>query len=254
MKLVYRNGSGFTGNDGGAMRIWVARPEPGAARTAARLAALGHQPLVAPVLALVPTGAALPDGPWSGLILTSANAVRTLDARDRDRFRAHPVFAVGARTGALAREAGFADVRIAGGDARALAGLVAAALPRDAALIHATGTERKAEPGASLAQAGFRVRCCELYSMRPVPELARTVADALEAGAIDAVLHYSRRSATAAQDLTTALGRSGAFRALTHYCLSADVAAPLVTAGIAIHFVPERPDEDALLAGLSASR
>ncbi|MEE7475054.1 uroporphyrinogen III synthase, partial [Methylobacterium hispanicum] len=32
------------------MRIWVARPEPGAARTAARLRERGHLPLVAPVL------------------------------------------------------------------------------------------------------------------------------------------------------------------------------------------------------------
>ena len=42
------------------MRVWVARPEPGAARTGERLAALGHLPLVAPVLVVRPTGAALP--------------------------------------------------------------------------------------------------------------------------------------------------------------------------------------------------
>lgn len=234
------------------MRIWVARPEPGATRTAGRLAALGHQALIAPVLTLAPTGARLPGGTASGLILTSANAVRVLDPEDLARFRQCPVFAVGARTAALAREAGFVDVRIAGGDAQALARLVAASLPSSAALVHATGAERKAEPGASLAAAGFQVQACAVYAMRRIPALSRFTAEALAGGTIDAVLHYSRRSAEAAHDLTSAAGRSGAFRALTHYCLSADVAAPLVEAGIAVHFVPERPNEDALLSGLSA--
>lgn len=234
------------------MRIWVARPEPGATRTAARLAALGHQALIAPVLALAPTGVRLPERVGSGLLLTSANAVRALDPDDRARFRHCPVFAVGARTGALARDAGFADVRIAGGDAQSLACLVAASLPPSAALIHATGAERKAEPGASLAAAGFHVQACEVYAMRRIPALSRFTAEALAGGMIDGMLHYSRRSASAARDLAAAVGGSGAFRALTHYCLSADVAAPLVEAGIAVHFVPERPNEDALLAGLSA--
>lgn len=233
------------------MRIWVARPEPGATRTAARLSALGHRPLVAPVLDVAATGAALPDGVFAGLILTSANAVRALTPGDRARFRTVPVFAVGTSTAAFATAAGFSEIRVAGGNAAALARLVTASVPPGAALLHATGTERKAEPGASLTAAGFGVRTCEVYTTRPAASLADAVADAMETGALDAVLHYSRRSAAAARDLADARGLSGAFRALTHYCLSADVAAPLVCAGIAVHFVPERPDEDALLAGLS---
>jgi uroporphyrinogen-III synthase len=232
------------------MRIWVARPEPGATRTAARLSALGHRPLVAPVLDVAATGAALPDGVFAGLILTSANAVRALTPGDRARFRTVPVFAVGASTAAFATAAGFSEIRVAGGNAAALARLVTASVPPGAALLHATGTERKAEPGASLTAAGFGARTCEVYTARPAASLADAVADAMETGALDAVLHYSRRSASA-RSRADARGLSGAFRALTHYCLSADVAAPLVCAGIAVHFVPERPNEDALLAGLS---
>ncbi|MCJ2034422.1 uroporphyrinogen-III synthase [Methylobacterium sp. J-068] len=235
------------------MRIWVARPEPGAARTAARLAALGHRPLVAPVLAVAATGIQPPEGLFAGLILTSAHAVGALDASERTRFRTVPAFAVGARTGALAERAGLTDVRVADGDARALARLVAATLPARSALLHVAGVDRKAEPAASLREAGFSLSVCEIYAMRIALRLPDVIAQALDAGAIDAVLHYSRRSASAARDLAGAQGRSGAFRSLTHYCLSADVAAPLVAAGIAVHFVPERPDEDALLAGLSAS-
>jgi len=233
------------------MRIWVARPEPGATRTASRLAALGHAPLVAPVLAAAPTGTPLPGGCFSGVLFTSAHAVRALSADDCARLHAVPVFAVGARTGALATAAGLNDVRVADGDAAALVRLVGASLPAPAALLHVTGVERKAEPAASLTLAGYRVSACEIYSMRALPSLPPAVADALATGALDAMLHYSRRSAEVAQDLATEAGRSGAFRALTHYCLSADVAVPLVAAGVAVHFVPESPNEDALLAGLT---
>ncbi|MBN6822197.1 uroporphyrinogen-III synthase, partial [Methylobacterium organophilum] len=87
------------------MRIWVARPEPGATRTGAALADLGHAPLVAPVLAVRPTAAAPPVGPFAALLLTSANAVSALRPalRDAPALRGLPVFAVGARTAALAR-------------------------------------------------------------------------------------------------------------------------------------------------------
>jgi uroporphyrinogen-III synthase len=235
------------------MRIWVARPEPGATRTGARLAALGHHPLVAPVLAVEPTGQGLPEGSFAGLILTSANAVTALTLEDRARLRALPAFAVGARTAALAREAGFADVREAVGDALSLARLVRASLAEGAHLLHAAGAERKAEPAASLAAAGFSLTVRALYAARVVAGLPDAVAAALSAGDLDAVLHYSRRSAQAAHDLANAAGLGGAFGGLTHYCLSADVAVPLVAAGVAVHFVAERPGEDALLAGLPAS-
>lgn len=235
----------------GAMRIWVARPEPGAARTAARLTALGHRPIIAPVLAVAPTGQRLPESRFEGLILTSANAVRCLSAEEIGRFRTVPAFAVGARTGELAKRSGLADVRVAQGDAEGLTRLVAASLPARSRLLHAAGTDRKSEPEASLRHAGFRLHMCETYTTRIAALLPESLTDALEAGEIDAVLHYSRRSASAAHDLATAHGRSGAFRALTHYCLSADVAAPLVSAGVTVHFVPDRPSEDALLAGLA---
>ncbi|MCJ2045663.1 uroporphyrinogen-III synthase [Methylobacterium sp. J-078] len=236
------------------MRIWVARPEPGASRTAHRLRDLGHRPLVAPVLAVAETGARLPAGRFAGLILTSTNAVAALSPDERARFRDVPAFAVGARTAAAVRAAGLGDVRIAGGDARSLAALVAASLPRGSALLHAAGAERKAEPAATLAAAGFTLSVRELYATRIAPRLPDALLDALGARALDAVLHYSRRSAAAAHDLAGTHGLGGAFRALTHYCLSADVAVPLVAAGVAVHFVPERPDEEMLLAGLAAPK
>lgn len=244
---------GGAGNGGRLMRIWVSRPEPGAQRTAERLAALGHRGLVAPVLRIAPTDAPPPAGPFDGLILTSANAAGPLAATGLTGL---PVFAVGARTAEKARATGLASVHCADGDAAALARLVAHHLRPGCTLLHAAGEDRKAEPAASLEGAGYRVMAWNAYAAQALDTLPEPAARAL--GATDGgpplsgALHYSRRSAETAAALSAAAGLSGAFRALAHYCLSADVAAGLVEFGFAAHFVAARPTEEALLAGLGA--
>ena len=233
-----------------AMRIWVARPEPGATRTGDRLVALGHDALVAPVLVIAPTQALPPAGPFDALIATSANAFGN---PSRWRYLVDcPVFAVGGRTADLARAAGFGTIHVAAGDALALAGLVRASMPPGAALLHAAGADRKSEPAVSLVEAGYRLTSFVAYAARPTAGLPARVASALGDGSLDAALHYSRRSAAAARDLTVAAGYGGAFAALRHYCLSRDVAGPLAEAGIAVHFIARSAGEDGLLAGLAS--
>ncbi|RVU20993.1 uroporphyrinogen-III synthase, partial [Methylobacterium oryzihabitans] len=104
------------------LRVWVARPLPAGGRSAARLAALGHVPLLAPVLAVAPGDAPPPAGPVGGGGLT----------------RAHAAGARAAGRGPVLREAG--------GDAAALAALIASDLSPGARLLHAAGRERKPEP------------------------------------------------------------------------------------------------------------
>lgn len=239
------------------MRIWVARPEPGATRTGKRLAALGYLPLVAPVLVVVPTGAPMPGGPFDGVILTSANAAEALGETDRRRLAGLAAFTVGGRTADLVRMAGFTDIRQAGGDAGALSDLIRTILPTGARLLHVAGADRKPEPAASLHAAGYAVTAVSAYAAEPVdslPSAVRRALDGRDGPPLGAVLHYSRRSATTALNLAVAADLCGAFRALTHYCLSADVAVPLVAAGVAAHVVPDRPTEEALLSGLCANR
>lgn len=232
------------------MRIWVARPEPGATRTAQRLAERGHAALVAPVLAVARTDEAPPAGPFDGVVLTSANGAAALG--DLALPPTIPVFAVGTRTAMSASASGFAHVLTADGDAAALTALVRSALAPGSRLLHGAGEDRKAEPAASLAAAGYRVSVWVAYAARGLPALPPEVAAALSGKRepLHAVLHYSRRSAATALALAASAGLEGAFGALAHYCLSADVAVPLVEAGVAVHFVATRPNEDSLLAGL----
>ena len=56
------------------MRILLTRPKADAERTAARLAALGHQTVISPVIEIVATGSALPGVFFDAMIATSRHA------------------------------------------------------------------------------------------------------------------------------------------------------------------------------------
>src|SRR5690606_42147907 len=91
------------------MKMLVTRPEPDGQATAARLAALNIEAVVASVMVRRTLDASLPppDG-FTAMVLTSANAVRSLAERGVVGQYAHPpVFAVGDPTARQAREAGF---------------------------------------------------------------------------------------------------------------------------------------------------
>jgi uroporphyrinogen-III synthase len=76
------------------------------------------------------------------------------------------------------------------------------------------------------------------------------VRNALKAGSVDAVLHYSARSAAAFLAAASRAGLGDAVARIRHVCLSAEVAAPLRAAGIGAADVAGEPNEKALLACL----
>ena len=98
-------------NDTGR-KIWITRAQPGADATAERVRALGHRPVVAPLLAVQPVLGAEPDLSGVGaLAFTSANGVRAFtalspDGRHRFRREAETVFGAGADREAQARALG----------------------------------------------------------------------------------------------------------------------------------------------------
>lgn len=226
------------------MRLLVTRAAQDAARTAARLRERGHEAVVAPVLAIRSTDAAPPTEPWDAAILTSAHGAPALT---RLALAGRPVFAVGARTAAAAAAAGADPVYAADGDAASLAALVGRTMPPGRRLLHVAGRQRKAEPGASLAQAGFRVLAWEAYEAAAVARLPEAARAALDAGRLDGVLHFSRRSAAILLDRAQAEGRLDGLLALPHLCLSGDVAAPLRERGAPCVLVSVQPEERLLL-------
>src|SRR5690606_4212312 len=79
---------------GSGPRVWITRAQPGAARTADRLTALGLEPVIAPLLAIRPLEQPEPDlGGVDVLAFTSPNGVAAFCALTARRDR--PVMTVG---------------------------------------------------------------------------------------------------------------------------------------------------------------
>jgi uroporphyrinogen-III synthase len=231
------------------MRVLVTRAEGQAARTAARLRAAGHDPVLAPVLVIAATGTAWP-APLDALVLTSAQAALAMPDTAADDWRNVPAFAVGERTAQAVRERGFSRVTSAGSDAAALATLMVATLPPGASVLYAAGHDRKPVLEQALAAAGLALTVVEVYAARPAPGWDPAIFARLQGGTLDAALHYSARSAALARSQAETAGVSQAFLDLRHHCVSDDAAAPLVAAGATIVAIASHPDEDSLLATL----
>ena len=230
------------------MRLLVTRPEDDAARTAAALRAGGHSVLVAPLLRIEALSAEL-RGPWAAALITSANAARAVSGHHRGvDILGLPVFTVGDRSAEAARAAGFTDVISADGALPDLARLVAGrCAPRGAPLIYLAGEDRAGDLAGDLAAHGIDVRTVAVYRARPAEALPGDVARALAAGEIDAVLHYSRRSAATLLRLADEAQVLNAVLSLAHYCLSDEVAAPLRERRAGQVHVAASPRETALI-------
>jgi uroporphyrinogen-III synthase len=243
------------------MRLLVTRPEPDGARTAAALRARGHDVMLAPLLRIEPeVEADFGSGPWGGVLITSASAARAIAAHPRGRELLDlPLFAVGRRSAEAARAAGFATVVSADGDAGDLARLVAArdGTPQAAVhvrlpLLYLAGEDRAGDLGGTLAAHGVAVQTAVVYRAVIATALPPDIKDALAAGRIDGVLHYSRRSADAFVALALAALIDIKKSTSRHYCVSTQVAAPLRAAGGAA-LAASTPDEAALFALIAAT-
>jgi uroporphyrinogen-III synthase len=232
------------------MRLLITRPEPDAQRTAAVLRQNGHEPVIAPVLRIESVAAELGPGPFAAVIMTSANAARAVAQHPRRReLTALPVFAVGARTAEAAREAGFGTIAAADGGAAELVRLVASRFQaRRLRLLYLAGEDRSGDVAGALAAHGLTVETVVSYRALVAPGFAPDFQAVLAAGPLDGVLHYSRRSAQAF--LAGAAAVLPDVLKIQHYCLSAEVAAPLRAAGATVR-VAARPEEAALVELLS---
>jgi uroporphyrinogen-III synthase len=230
------------------VRFLVTRPQPDAQRTAAALLARGHEAIVASLLQIeVSSDADLGPGPWSAVLITSANAVHAVTGHARiAELKAAPAFAVGRRSAEAARAAGFADVTSADGDAADLARLVRTRVAASARVLYLAGEERSGDLAGKLA--GLDVRTIAIYRAVGAAALPRAAHEALVAGEIGGVLHYSRRSAEVYVNAARATGLLAEALAPSHYCIAAQVAEPLAAAGATDIRIAVQPEEQSLLA------
>jgi uroporphyrinogen-III synthase len=228
------------------MRLLITRPASEGARTAAALQSQGHKTLLAPLLRIEWLAADFGNGPWDGVIMTSANAARALsDHPRRDELLPLQLFAVGRNTAQAARDCGFRDVISADGDVSDLQDLLTRSTHRPGRLLYLAAADRSVNLSAALAPAGMQVDTVVIYRAVADARLPAKVESAFAAQEIDGVLHFSPR--TAAAFVTAAASVAPAALALPQFCLSAAVAEPLQAAGARDLRVAARPDEAALL-------
>jgi uroporphyrinogen-III synthase len=234
------------------VRVLVTRPDRPGERTAERLRALGHEAVLVPLLSLhfAPpdrlTGKAVPDG----IILTSANAARAIARHpELSSLTTLPLWTVGSRTTAAARELGFRDMQAESLDLDALAALLNNREGPGLRLLHLAGEDRAGDLSAMTAGSPHIIETQVVYRAKPASVMPPSVLDDLAAGRIDAVLHYSGRTAAAYLRVSE---RKVPVRTVPplHLCLSENVAAPLRRAGGTVR-IATLPTEDALLACLS---
>lgn len=220
--------------------IWITRAQPGADVTAERVRALGHDAVVAPLLAV----RVMPDvnvdlSGVAALAFTSANGVRAF--ADASGERNLKVFAVGAATAQAARAAGFKAVLSADGDVEALAdGIAARRGELRGAVLHPGAAEPAGDLAGALEKHGVEARRLILYETAPVDLGA---AQAVALGRSDAVLLHSPRAAQVLAKLLKAHPAPG-LRALG---LSKAVVKPLARTRMAAKAFPPFPLEAALL-------
>jgi uroporphyrinogen-III synthase len=235
------------------MRMLVTRPEPEAADTAARLRALDIEPTVCPLLTFEPLGPSLPDAKgFAAIALTSANAVRALQQRGAlEGYLRLKAYAVGERTAAHARAAGFREVTSAKGTLADLADQLAHA-GLNGPVFYPKAREPAGDLAKSLAPYGVMVITAHVYAMRPVASLPLALREDLVEGDIGAALFYSRRTAeTFVRLAAEGLGRAVRTR-IGMLCLSEQVAEPLIDAHFVRIGLADHPSEEAMM-GLALS-
>jgi uroporphyrinogen-III synthase len=239
------------------MAVLVTRPHPDDETTAAGLRAKGLNVLTAPMLRFEPVAFYDdPDARYSGVIVTSTNALRGIEAHlAGSKLLKLPLFAVGEHTAAAARRAGFAHVIAANGDATGLrdsvlASVKAKALKKSGTLLYLAGADLARDLAGEFGERGFTVVTHTTYRMIPVSSLPREVAEAFAANRIEAVLHYSRRSARAFLEAARAAGVEISALAIPQCCISDAVASIVRDAGASHVMVARIPDENALFEAL----
>jgi uroporphyrinogen-III synthase len=239
------------------MAVLVTRPSPDDEATAASLRAKGYEVLLAPMLRFEAVAFHDDmDARYGAVIVTSANAVRGIEPHLKGhRLLELPLFAVGEHTAAAARRAGFTHVIPASGDAAGLRDCVLARvkakeLNKASTLLYLAGADLARDLAGELGERGFRVVTQTTYRMSPVASLPREVCDAFAANRIEAVLHYSGRSARAFLDAARAGGVEISALAIPQCCISAAVASVVRDAGATQVMVAASPDENALFWAL----
>jgi uroporphyrinogen-III synthase len=232
------------------MRLLVTRPEPDGRHQAEKLRAMGHDPVLAPLLTIeMLPGVALQLEGAQAVIVTSRNVLRAIAARpELIEARNLPLYAVGDATARAGAELGFRQIVAGPGTGEQLAGLIARELdPGKGALVHLAGGMLAFDVKSALEAKGFTIRQPVLYQAVAADALPPEALELLREGRLDGAIFMSPRTAAIFAALTAAEGAVTQASQLRCYCLSQAVAEALASLGAKV-VVAAHPREEELLA------
>ena len=240
------------------MTIIVTRPQPDNETTGASLRARGFDVLLAPMLRFEPMALLEDeDADYAAIIVTSANALRAIEAQlSGHRWLKLPLFTVGDRTAAAARRAGFSKIISAAGDSQDLRELILAKArgkKREfgrGPLLYLAGADLSRDLAGELGEHGLTVVTRTTYRMVASSDLPPEALEAIAANQVQAVLHYSARSARVFVDAVRAAGVEISALAVPQCCISANVATVLREAGASRVALASSPDENSLFVAV----
>lgn len=240
------------------MRLLITRPIEDAKRQAEQIKALGHEPLIFPLINIV--FAELTPIQLSGVqafIATSRNAVRGLSFNGSFlAAKALPIYCVGDGTGEFAREAGFERVITGPGRASDLIAVIThSANPDDGALVYLTGQHLAFDLESPLIEAGFlvpRVICYEAQELHP-GQIAH-IAGIIRKAQIDGIILMSPRTAAIFARIIKRFDLIREARSITCYCYSEAIAQSLEDIDGLTIAVASHPRERDLLGLIAPAR
>ncbi|MEQ9504820.1 MAG: uroporphyrinogen-III synthase [Hyphomonas sp.] len=224
------------------LKVIVTRSQPGAQDTAEELKILRLEPILSPMLKIVPAGF----DPQAAegirhIIFTSINGVLAVAGAGIPKdIRA---WCVGPATGKAATEAGFTHVIEGDGNADDLADMITASVPHGP-LLHVANEAAAGTLVATLRAAGYDARFAAPYRTDPAGALVPQALAALEAPAPVVLLIHSAKAA-AALAATGAPLSGAAIVAISQAALQ-----PLTGAAGLGEWVARRPNEGDMMKAL----
>jgi uroporphyrinogen-III synthase len=221
-------------------QIIITRTLPGAEKTALRAKSLGLEPIILPAAKVIAKDFKVDIEGLQALLVTSSNAPQL--ANINDNLLSIPIYAVGDATMDACINRGFTQVISAGGDANALAVLIADRLkPEDGKLMHLRGDDVAGDVGGLLRACGFELINAVCYTTIINPEFNEKINPLLTENSGFIMFHSPKGSERfAAALLNTSLDNWCAI------CISEAASQALNGLGFKEIRVAARPNEDAM--------
>ena len=234
-------------------RVLVTRPQPGAARTAERLLALGFDPVVMPLTETVALPHHAPEGLPDLVVATSPQAFRHLIKPAFVALSKIPVSVTGKATATAAREAGFLEIAETGGNVSRLIASLSPVLVPEMKVLYLAGRIRRPELERHLAAKGTVLSVLEVYDTLSVSYSTDKIAALSADGVLDAVLLTSVNCVAGLAAIAAKASPREPFENARLICLSQRIAEAAKRYFLNPIHAAAFPSEDALLECLAAA-